>query len=269
MVSTQGARATVGDPQTNGAETVAHRNAALPCIELLGAFGLSIDGQPVALPISCQRLLVFLAFRRRATRLYVASMLFPDVSEVTALTRLRSVLARLNRSARGLVVSAGPTLSLHAEVGVDVDRLARTARRLCETDEPCRPVEPDDVEALIASSELLPGWYEDWVVLERERLDQLRVHALEQLSARALDAGQFVDALKAANAALHLDPFRESTHRSLIAVHLAENNPVAAVRQYRSYCRLLATEFGDARPTERMERLVAPFLGPAHDGQAG
>ena len=45
---------------------------------------------------------------------------------------------------------------------------------------------------LIDAGELLPGRYEDWVILARERLRLLRLHALELLSQRLLSEGQVV-----------------------------------------------------------------------------
>ena len=37
--------------------------------------------------------------------------------------------------------------------------------------------------------ELLPGWYDDWVIFERERIRQQLLHALEILSRRLVSRG--------------------------------------------------------------------------------
>jgi DNA-binding SARP family transcriptional activator len=80
--------------------------------------------------------------------------------------------------------------------------------------------------------ELLPGWYEDWVLVERERLRQLRMHALEALAEKLTEAGRYGVAMQAAYAAVRADPVRESAHRAVVRVHLAEGNVLEALRAY-------------------------------------
>jgi DNA-binding SARP family transcriptional activator len=53
------------------------------------------------------------------------------------------------------------------------------------------------------------------------------------------------------------EPLRESGHRALIAVHLAEGNPGEALRQYAVFRKLLAEELGLA-PSALMEALMQP-----------
>jgi DNA-binding SARP family transcriptional activator len=56
------------------------------------------------------------------------------------------------------------------------------------------------------------------------------------------------------------EPLRESAHRSVIAVHLAEGNHAEALRQYDGYRRLLASELG-LRPSPVIRTMVGPLLG--------
>jgi SARP family transcriptional regulator, regulator of embCAB operon len=48
------------------------------------------------------------------------------------------------------------------------------------------------------SVELLPGWFEDWAVLEAENWRQLRLHALEAAASILAGAGRFGEAVGAA-----------------------------------------------------------------------
>ncbi len=50
--------------------------------------------------------------------------------------------------------------------------------------------------------ELLPGWHEERVVLERRRLRPLRMHALAALAGERIGAGRFAEAVGAAHAAV-------------------------------------------------------------------
>ena len=65
---------------------------------------------------------------------------------------------------------------------------------------------------MAGTPELLLGWYDDWVVIERERLTQLHLTALESLSDRLLSDGEHAKALQVALAAVQVDPLRESGH---------------------------------------------------------
>ncbi|MDH4146868.1 MAG: SARP family transcriptional regulator [Acidimicrobiia bacterium] len=230
-----------------------------PSLRLLGAWGLTIGELPVAIQPGAQRLLALLALQGRQARSFVAGTLFPEVGEEQALGRLRSTLSRLNRCRRGLLDTTEGCLGIAPGISVDADQLLRAARALVSDD---ADLDQGASYGLIDAGELLPGWYDDWVLVERDRLTALRIQALERLADRALAAGRTSLALEAALAAVKADPLRESAHRSVIAVHLAESNPVAALRQYDVYVQLLRTELGLDRPSEQMCALVGRLRDP-------
>jgi hypothetical protein len=91
---------------------------------------------------------------------------------------------------------------------------------------------------------LLPGFYEDWALMERERLRQRILHALEALSEGLAAAGRYADAIEAAMLATTAEPLRESAQRVLIKAHLAEGNLTEAHRSYRAYRDLIHRELG-------------------------
>ena len=104
--------------------------------------------------------------------------------------------------------------------------------------------------------DLLPDWYDDWVLLERERFRQLRLRALESRCTRLTAAGRLDEALEAGLLALAGEPLRESAHRALVRLHLAEGNAAEAVRQFRLCRRLLLEQLG-VEPSPLMLDLVA------------
>lgn len=225
-------------------------------LSLLDAFELAEDDNVLRLPLTAQRLLAFLGLRRRPLlRAHVAGSLWPDASEERAHASLRSALWRLRRPGRALVEAQAGRVALAPDVEVDVRELVEIGRRaLAATGD----VDADAEAAAALTSlrgELLPDWYEDWVVVERERLDQLRLHALEALAERLAGAGRYGAAGEAALAAIEADSLRESAHRALIRVHLAEGNAAAALRQYRFYRRLSEETLG-LPPSARMEELM-------------
>lgn len=232
---------------------------------LLGNFSLSLRGVPAPVAASAQRLLALLGLRGAQRRVFVAGMLWPEVDEERALTRLRSTLWRLRKVCPELLAADELSVGLGAGVEVDARSLVEVARLVVVS-----PVDPSGLSAafhrLVDCEDLLVGWYEDWVLEERERLGQLRVRALEALADRLVAVGRFAEALEAATTAVRLDPLRESTHRSVMRVHLAENNPASARQQVERYRRILHGEFGAHEPTRAMlELLESP---PAFAGDA-
>jgi DNA-binding SARP family transcriptional activator len=220
---------------------------------------LIVDGQAVAMPESCLRLLVYLAFRRRpAPRRAVAAVLWPDSSEARAGGNVRSAMWRLR--AAGATVRDGPGgLMPGPGLIMDLDEVAGWAGRLLTArDEDGDLRVPDDVDAAL---DLLPAWCDDWVVFERERVRDRVLRALELVSARLSARDRHAEAVDAAIAAVYSEPLRESAQRALLQAHLAEGNQVEAHRAYRAYAKLLDVELGLAPSPGLHDLLLADTEG--------
>ena len=102
---------------------------------------------------------------------------------------------------------------------------------------------------------------DDWVIIERERFRQLRLHAMDVIGARLVASGLCYDALRVGLAATGTDPLRESAHR-LVRVHLIQGNVAEAIREYQRYAQPLRTEL-DGRPSQAMRELLAPYVRAA------
>lgn len=228
--------------------------AAPPSIRLLGNFAVRVDDRSVALPSNGQRVLGFLAvagFEQR--RDAVATHLWPAAAPDRAMSNLRTALWRVRQAHPAIVRACRDSVRLDDAVEVDYDQLSTQARQLIAEDEPGDMVsvlEPDRLEA-----DLLPGWDEEWLLIERERYRQLRIHALETLSGLLTARGLFGRAIDVACAAIRVEPLHETAHAALITAHLAEGNRTEAVRHFRSYVRLLADETG-LSPSTRLTTLL-------------
>jgi DNA-binding SARP family transcriptional activator len=222
-------------------------------LSLLNAFELRCHGRPVSVPLSAQRLLAFVALHERPLlRVYVAGTLWIDTSEERAGASLRSSLWRLNRPGPRLVDATSTHLRLAPEIEVDLRRASALAHRLLDG---AASTEDLDAAETALAGELLPDWYDDWLLFERERFRQLSLHALEALAERLVAAGRVGRALEAALSAVRSEPLRESAHRVLIRVHLAEGNRGEALRQYELCRRLLRDRLG-VEPTEQLDELL-------------
>ncbi|WP_247828941.1 AfsR/SARP family transcriptional regulator [Arthrobacter antioxidans] len=115
---------------------------------------------------------------------------------------------------------------------------------------------PPPVKAGPLTLDLLPTWCDDWLVVDRERQRQVRLHALERMSAWYLSVERFDSAIEAALQAIAGDPLRESAHRCLIRAHLAEGNVSEARRQVDSYEALLADAGIPTQLSARMDELM-------------
>jgi DNA-binding SARP family transcriptional activator len=229
-----------------------------PSLQLLDSFELVCEGRHLELPLPAQRLLAFLALHDQPMlRGYVAGTLWLDSNEAHAAGSLRSALWRIRRLGLRLVEARGGRLELASVVAVDVRAVVAWARRVLDSSSELAGA---DVAPIWRAGQLLPDWYEDWVEIERERLRALRAHALEALCHRLTAAGRFGEATEAGLAAVREEPLRESAHRVLIGVHLAEGNRAAALHQYRAFALLLREEVGMA-PSSRMELLMESMTG--------
>jgi len=218
-------------------------------LTLLDGFALSHRGRPVALPLRTQRVLGFLAFQDLPVlRIYVAGTLWPEVPERRAAGSLRSALWGLHQLAFRVVDATPKTLRLTPTVAVDVREAASWARRAIHGSEP-------DLDGLRFPGELLPDWYDDWLVVEREQLRELRLHALEMVADRLMERKRYAEAVEAALTVVRLDPLRDSAHRLLIRLYVAEGNHAEALRHYYDYRQHLFEVLG-LQPSDEMRDLL-------------
>jgi len=245
------------EPVWSEAEKEPLRTDPVAEISVLGALVVRTSHDvPCGLSRGAQRLLAFLALRDRpVARVAAAGALWPEVSDQKAGSSLRSALARMDPGARSVIHATPTELGLRDGVAVDLREARALAHRLMEHG---READPDDLglgAVSKLSSELLPDWYESWVVTEAEDWRQLRMSALEA-EAAVLGAGRrYAEAAAAARASMRAEPLRESAHASLVRIHLAEGNQSEAMRVYERYRGLLRTEL-DVEPTTRLSDLL-------------
>jgi DNA-binding SARP family transcriptional activator/DNA-binding HxlR family transcriptional regulator len=236
------------------------RDAPTAQVYLMGAFAIQIgDGPIVTPPVGTQRILAYLALHERAvSRLSMAGTMWPKVSDANAGGSLRSALTRIDDTTREVIDMASGGLRLAESVSVDFREAQSLARRLLgDTSELDEADFGQDATAAL-SADLLPEWYDDWVITEAEDWRQLRTTALEAQAEWLTTAGKFADAAGAARAAMKAEPLRESAHVCLVRVHVAEGNQSEALRAYEHFEGVLRDELG-LSPTTNMTDLLAGF----------
>jgi DNA-binding SARP family transcriptional activator len=212
-----------------------------------------------------QRLVALLALEGQRPRSYLAGMLWPETLDTKAAASLRAAVWQLEHTVPGLLVSSANQLGLSRNVTVDVVELRDLTQRINAL-----PVQPELGESpsleecltmllTLLHGELLAGWYDDWVLYERARLQQMRLVALEVIADRLTARGQTAPAMMAAMAAVAIEPLRESAHRAVIRIHLANGNYNDAIREYRGFAMRMIRELG-VRPSAQIDALVRPLL---------
>lgn len=243
--------------QQSPARTGRPARAATVSIRLLGTFAIDVGGKALALPVGAQRLVAMLALRGRTGRSRLAGLLWPEMVEQRALASLRTGIWRVNQTAPGLIEAAHGIVQLGLTPAVDVDDLITASRAVLGGARPDR----EGGEPAFATGELLPDWDDPWLDQERERLHQLRLHVLEATAEQLAGLGRYGLALEAALAALRTDDLRESAHRAVISIHLAEGNVAEARRAYEHCRRTLRTELG-IEPSSSTAALVGVVRVP-------
>ncbi len=234
-------------------------------LRLLGSWRLDVDGLEVRLGGREQRLTSLLALLGRRARLQVAGILWPESTDTRALASLRRAVLLTQQRSPGLLRVDRSSIGLDPSVQVDVDELRAAF------DAAGRDLEPEEARALLvslSSGELLPGWYDDWLIPEREQLEQSRVRALARISRWALEENDLLLAVDAAQVASATEPLLESVREVAISAHLGRGDTSSALREFAGYRDVLRDELGVA-PSHAIVGLIEHLLpGEARAAQA-
>lgn len=256
-------------------------------IRLFGVLALERAGRaPARLPSRKVRdLLAYLLLHRRApqSREHLAAQLWGECDGDkgrhclnTALWRLRSVLQDLEGGDH-------PYLRIDA-LSIGFNPASDFRLDVAEFEAACQHAEQAGPQAPEAQAEwyrraidlyrgdLLTACYDDWCLVERERLQLRYLRALAALLAFHQRRREYDAAIDCARRTLACDPLREKVHRELIRMYLEVGDQAAALRQYELCEETVRRELGaEIMPETRaaiagiLQRLPAP---PAHAARA-
>lgn len=222
-------------------------------LSLLQSWQLRRDTDVVHIASRQQRLIAALAIIGPRPRGYLVGLLWPECRESRALESLRVSVHLVSRQVPGLLINGGKVLSLSELVDVDLHRIRAQILELSR-------VGPNGNVASclnqLRDAELLPGWYDDWVLFEQSRLRQDRLHAFQIIARTSLARCDYESALEASEAALELEPLYESAVGLLIRAEKQQGNKAAALRAFETYRTKLKEDLS-LEPSESIRRLVA------------
>jgi DNA-binding SARP family transcriptional activator len=228
-------------------------------VTVLGSFTLTAHtphghGTTIPLGVDARRLVAYLAVHPRPQqRGALAADLWPGMAVGSAMRLLDDAVLAV--AVPGLLVTDDRgALALGPDVEVDLAAAMLLVRALPEVAADADP----DLSPLAA--DILPGWTAAWIVVERERFRQLRLHAVEERSVRLTAAARVDEAVALARTAVRAAPSRDSARRVLIEALLAQGDVAGAVAEYDEYQELLRSSVG-AAPAFSLDGLLLP--GPA------
>jgi DNA-binding SARP family transcriptional activator len=252
-------------------------------LSLLGTFQVTLAGQPVTTfgYDKVQALLVYLAVEadhphRRET---LAGLLWPELPESGAHHNLSQALFRLRRTI-GDRQATPPFLIItrHAlqfnpasDYCLDVTDFTRLLA-VCQAHPHLRLAACDAcLERLAAALALYQGdflagfsagdglAFEEWALLQRERLGRLADEALGHLAGAYGERGEYQQALAYAWRRVKLDPWREEACRRLMRLLALGGERETALAQYAAFQGRLAAEL-DMQPALETQRLIEELL---------
>jgi DNA-binding SARP family transcriptional activator len=225
----------------------------LLAIQLLGGFRLHRAGGGIC-AIQSERLVLLLAYlflhlEAPPSRKQLAYLFWPDTSEEQARANLRNLIHQLKRvfpEIEAFFDLDGQSIRRRSEAALAVDALQFTstlARAKRQKDDASRLRELREAVSLY-HGELLPGFYEDWVLLQREELHSAFLGALIQLAKLYEDHRQYAEAIEAINNLIRNDPLNEAAYQQAMRLHALNNDRAGALQMFHTCSTVLMRELG-------------------------
>ncbi|MBI3960158.1 MAG: tetratricopeptide repeat protein [Chloroflexi bacterium] len=243
--------------------TAAAETESLPILSIRTLGGAAVEVRPGfaanSSPLhfatrTTEALLLYLACQGRAvSRDLLVELLWPERSQEQARANLRLALHRLRRQIDPFLTVTRQSVGLNFGAVIECDVTAFEKHLAAG--------QPEEATALYRG-DFLDGFYlddsptfEQWALLERERLRTLALAAWQQRIEQRVADGQLQAGMEGARRLLQLDPLHEPTHRQLMRLLAQTGQRSAALAQYESCRHLLATEL-DVTPDETTTALA-------------
>lgn len=187
-----------------------------------------------------------------------------------ALWQLQSALGSQTGSANGRVLVVEPEwvcLNPEADLWLDVAIFEETCGSVQGMSG--RGMDAQQAKAVqrgvqLYQGDLLEGWYQDWCLNERERLQNMYLAMLDKLITYCEAQGDYEAGMAYGADILRYDRAREYAHRRLMRLQYLAGDRTAALRQYDRCVAILEEELG-VKPAKRTVALYQQILADQLD----
>ena len=228
-------------------------------IQLFGKFCVRRDGNGVTGLDACklQELVSYILVFRGSphSRESLGTLLWADSSTAQSRKYLRQALWRLQSvfepdQGQGRIFNVEPdwiSVNPDCDIALDVSAFEHVFSLVREI--PGHDLDESQASMLdraiqLYQGDLLEGWYQDWCVSERERLQTNYLSMLDKMMNYCQAREKYETALSYGLRVLRYDRARESTHRRLMRLHYLAGDRTAALRQYEHCAAALTEELG-------------------------
>lgn len=221
-------------------------------IVVLGKPQIKWQGEPLTADLISakgQALLIYLAVTGQAcSRQAISGLLWGDFSEERARGNLRLTLSKLRSVVGDYIIPTRQSLAFDFSLPHSLDASEFTRH--------CAAPEKSDPSKLEAAIERYRGNFlhdfhlheapdfETWVVVERERFQQMALASLSHLAAASQQQHQHEKAAAFTRRILALEPWREEAHRQLMTALAQGGQRTAALNQFEACKKHLDEELG-------------------------
>ncbi|HEY65682.1 MAG TPA: AAA family ATPase, partial [Caldilineae bacterium] len=191
---------------------------------------------------------------RPHTRDFLAGLFWPETSEALARRRLSQALWQIRQALKSLLNPQSCILTdaeavqfnHQASYWLDVEAFEGKLREAGEIEShpPGHALSLVKEAVALYTGDFLAGYYDDWAVIERERLRELYLEALNRLVLLCKAQGLYEEALTHASQLARDDPLREEAHREVMRLCFLLGRPNEALQQYELCRDSLADELG-------------------------
>jgi predicted ATPase/DNA-binding SARP family transcriptional activator len=217
---------------------------------LLGSFRLERDSRAINLPTrKVESLLAYLAlFPQPHSREHLAALLWGDSTDEQARASLRTALAAIRKElGDDILFTDRETVQLNPDFPIWVDAKDIFDLRSFGFAQDMFSIADSEIENLKSKIEnyrgdLLPDFYDDWIIHERERLRAIYIDVLLHLAQHHREKSEYVCAVSIAQKVLGIDRANENAHQHLIFCYAAQGDRIAALKQYDECKKVLRDE---------------------------
>src|SRR5687768_2311461 len=224
-------------------------------VKLLGRFEVSRAGKTIAITSRpAQSLFSYLILNAGTShrREKLAGMLWPDSLEETARDNLRHALWRVRKS----LETGGSARFLHADdLGIKFETSEEYWLDANELEKLTDSASADELISVLADyqGELLPGFYDEWVLLQREHLHSIFEHHMARLMSLLQAENRWLDILEWGERWIRLGQKPEPAYRALMSAHAAKGDMSKVAATY-ARCLKSLKEIG-VEPSEQTRAL--------------